>query len=366
MKIENRRECKRAFTLVELLVVIAIIGILISLLLPAVQAAREAARRMQCSNNHKQFLIGLHNYHDTYRSLPAGSCRIEGKLSNGTTSGANFYSLQFVLLPFIEQTSRYDTALSNMVSMPPQSHQATDLAKAHRDPISIFLCPSDGNGAQPGLYSHSNIELPTARANIVISHGDWINHNAVNDTNTASENKTRMLFGHKTWNSMAAATDGTSNTIAISEIVTSDTIGTKKIKGGIVASISNMNTNASACMNIAKDSGGSTFTGTAVSVHRGHIYAFSVISYNGFNTVLPPNAPSCSSSTSSQTYGIYSVSSNHSGGANVGKLDGSVSFVSETIDCGPLTNQGQTSSGKSNFGIWGGMGTPSGGETINL
>ena len=101
----KHRSRTRGFTLVELLVVIAIIGILVSLLLPAVQAAREAARRIQCSNNLKQFGLALHNYHDTFRSLPTGSWPHE------QPAWTTLYSkgCQLVkLLPFMEQQNLFN------------------------------------------------------------------------------------------------------------------------------------------------------------------------------------------------------------------------------------------------------------------
>jgi len=99
----TRSKQRRAFTLVELLVVIAIIGILVALLLPAVQAAREAARRAQCSNNLKQMGLAAHNYHDTFRSFPPGA------ITDGPCCSAKSrVNWAIALLPYMEQTSLYD------------------------------------------------------------------------------------------------------------------------------------------------------------------------------------------------------------------------------------------------------------------
>ncbi len=148
---------RRGFTLVELLVVIAIIGVLVGLLLPAVQAAREAARRMQCSNNLKQIGLALHNYHDTYSALPAGS--------NGTVNGAGtFYghgwTWQASILPQLEQSTLYSAIqgpdgfgneLGSQSSGKPLIVKATVL--------SVFWCPSQpdvsGGSAKNG-YQSSN------------------------------------------------------------------------------------------------------------------------------------------------------------------------------------------------------------------
>lgn len=138
----------RAFTLVELLVVIAIIGILVGLLLPAVQAAREAARRMQCQNNLKQIGLAVHNYHDVYKMFPNAN-------SNSTLEGG---SLFVAILPHVEQSNSY---------------RLYDFTKSNRDPhnrqvvsqqIPFYYCPSDArrrnvpscssdSGRAPGTYA---------------------------------------------------------------------------------------------------------------------------------------------------------------------------------------------------------------------
>ena len=126
---------RSAFTLVELLVVIAIIGILIALLLPAVQAAREAARRMQCSNNLKQIGLGLHNYESTHKVLPYGS---DYPYLNRTTWA-------MFILPYIEQQTHYDLFDFNV----PLVH--ANNAQAVTTPVATYLCPSDPQSSDPIL-----------------------------------------------------------------------------------------------------------------------------------------------------------------------------------------------------------------------
>ncbi len=124
---------RRGFTLVELLVVIAIIGILIALLLPAVQAAREAARRSQCTNNLKQLMLGVHNYHDTFNKMPAGYIMI-GAMAVGVSRQHTSWGIS--ILPYIEQTSLYDQynlALASVQLNPTPVVQTS---------VATFGCPS--------------------------------------------------------------------------------------------------------------------------------------------------------------------------------------------------------------------------------
>jgi prepilin-type N-terminal cleavage/methylation domain-containing protein len=128
----------RGFTLVELLVVIAVIGILIALLLPAVQAAREAARRSQCTNRLKQIGLGLHMYHDTHKTLPPGWMAFDPGTGRAHWFGEPGWGWAARILPFMEQTAAYD----HLVHLDlPITHGANDEARLL--PIPIFRCPSD-------------------------------------------------------------------------------------------------------------------------------------------------------------------------------------------------------------------------------
>jgi prepilin-type N-terminal cleavage/methylation domain-containing protein/prepilin-type processing-associated H-X9-DG protein len=437
---------KKGFTLVELLVVIAIIGMLIALLLPAVQAAREAARRMQCSNHMKQWGLALHNHHDSMNNLPGGM----GQLGYF----APFLSAHIFLLPYMEQTSMWDllsnyaqspSAKAQIGLLPPPFDEAsipdltipmalaletTDEAKVVRDalaqmtPISYLLCPSDGNTREMfNVFDGMKIQ----GSNIMPCSGDAIRYNSLGDLEALmvavgsldgpddpriltigkpdTRSASRGLFLPFSKKNFGNASDGTSNTIAASESCATPTLEpSPEIKGGINWGEDGYAATPAGCLgarnpanrNEVKSPGGWHF--------RAQIFIMGTGS-NRFTTILPPNNPSCNfqddtsgagmtNMNASLQWGIFSPNSNHTGGVNCVYLDGSVRFVSDTIDFTsgggtmpdgtlrtwdrlPDVSYGngftnytvdgfQMPSGQSPYGVWGALGTPSGNESKSL
>ena len=205
---------RHAFTLVELLVVIAIIGVLVGLLLPAVQAAREAARRMQCSNNMRQLGIAVHNYESAHKRLPAGW------ISNGM-SGEPGWGWAAGLLPFAEGSTVY-TQIDSRIAIEDPIH-----AQVRVTVIPTFLCPSDtgqnifeisqGNGhthhpfgtTPLGIDDNSPKLFPIAKSNFVGVFGNFEIEDNPYRGNGIFYGNSRILFRD--------IRDGLSNTLMIGE-----------------------------------------------------------------------------------------------------------------------------------------------------
>ncbi|MBA2113532.1 DUF1559 domain-containing protein [Bremerella alba] len=339
----------RGFTLVELLVVIAIIGILIALLLPAVQQAREAARRMQCTNNLKQMGLALHNYHDTHGALPARKTfkRLSGFIG---------------LLPFIEQKPMYDRIAAGDPSngIPAFGPDALDPWEGYNGFPEMMRCPSDPGGDLTGTN-------PERLVNYAFSKGDDMTETNDGSATTAPlSTKSRGMFSHLQWVPFSHVTDGLSNTLAMSERLrspytnyTSQAQTTDHRRA--MAALSGLRSNPSLAMTVSD--GKYFIAGQGINARfgswgtRGHVH------FVGFNTVLAPNTPNARDGE----YGVFAPSSEHPGGVNGVFGDGSVRFIADTIDTGDTTaTRSHGFSGPSPYGVFGSMGSISGGEVTQF
>jgi prepilin-type N-terminal cleavage/methylation domain-containing protein/prepilin-type processing-associated H-X9-DG protein len=349
---------RRGFTLIELLVVIAIIAILVALLLPAVQQAREAARRAQCKNNMKQLGLALHNYHDVAGVFPfeAGGTGWTGAGTGnwGRLSGA------VVLTPYLDQTAFWNTLSSpytlNGVKYPAMGPEPWDW----NDPlwqfqVPVLRCPSD-------RYSGPSQD-PHGKTNYAFSLGDTVNGNDGGPEWWTPE--PRGMFYYHSKLGVSDCLDGTSNTIAMAERALSQ--GFPSIYGNAAMAISGIGANPTVCLNTAVN----RFykPGTNLQDGIGSNWADGGIQHSAFTTILPPNSPSCVVSTWDSDVGIHSASSRHTGGCMVLMCDGSVHFISENINAGnqqaPSPSEGLGNGsipGPSPYGVWGALGTRAGGE----
>lgn len=356
----------RGFTLIELLVVIAIIAVLIALLLPAVQQAREAARRSQCINNLKQFGLALHNYHDVFGTFPARRGGSNETIANDANRQfANYLRLSaFVpLLPYYDQANLYKE-----ISAPLRSGTFTFRAGGpaawygSASPvyppwgvqIPMLLCPSDN---VPIVGSRN------ARNSYAFSLGDWIQSHNANNT------QGRSIFGCQMCVRMRDVLDGTSNTIAMSERTWGGNLGIINAAGhdqrtATFVSISNLNINPGQCR--ATTTGGRFITGR-IKARFGALWTDGQAERVAFNTVLGPNSPSCvndANANADSNGGILAPSSRHTGGVNVLFTDGAVKFVTDHINTGNLAAREATGNAPSPYGIWGALGSRSGSEPL--
>ncbi len=366
----------------ELLVVIAIIGILIALLLPAVQAAREAARRMQCTNHLKQLGLASHNYHDAYNAFPMGTDSW-GALVDGWRRSKNYSGWVF-LLPFIEQTALYDRFMVEFAKLH-SDHPNTVIniweidATVRGNAVPYLACPSDGRSGQ--------VMNDFGTGSYCMSAGDYCQKVEGYGWGTGNgASFSRGAFQPQMWTKLADMVDGTSNTACASERVVSQE-GTL-IKGGVAQSVSaafpNTNHNAcesegfrpQACLDL-RGNQGSYLSSANVNMDSGKRWSDGQAIFNWVNFILPPNSPSCASGEGHNTPMLTPPTSFHTGGVNVALCDGSVRFVSETISAGNLTgadvaegvdvNNGRCKrSGRSNFGTWGALGSRNGGESVTI
>ncbi|TWT59431.1 DUF1559 domain-containing protein [Rubinisphaera italica] len=324
MHAKQKFRIRDGFTLIELLVVIAIIAILVALLLPAVQQAREAARRSSCKNNLKQIGLALHNYHDVFSTLPMGN------------SSRNGWGISWMpaLLPFVEQSALYDKFDFSLPNVG-YSTQCTNLGTDGRTLINTFLCPSSPlptrvtstcansmRASYVGISGAADDAIITpAQAKVIgANHNQCCGPAGFSDTGIkstggmlvgpdggGSTGEGRVTAGGRS-RRFAEAVDGTSNVIVVAE-----------------------------CSDFAFNSAGSP-----ISIDGSHPHGWMMGTYHDANRRREFNLTTIRYAPNTRTYPLPGVESNHGannplmsahkGGVQVVLLDGHVAFISENID----------------------------------
>ena len=348
-----KRVRKSGFTLIELLVVIAIIAILIALLLPAVQQAREAARRTECKNKLKQLGLALHNYHDTHGTFPGNEVGCVVDVPPSAVNCWEGWSGLAMILPYIDQAPLYNLAnfdhYWDETVAPGQNNRSVT-----RTFIPAFVCPSDPNGG-------GKIDDASGPASYCLSAGP---------ASTWHLPKQHMvgMFSRESSVRGRDVKDGTSNTIMASEVQIGDWGGVNNAN----LYLSYRNSNAGNLLSTGTSSNrkfdtsaanlaaiqayhANCLAGLSSSTHgsndeTGRFWSSGRVHWGPwFNTLMVPNTQgTCDADTSETTMDLKSASSWHEGGVQLLLADGSVRFASENID----------------QATWVGLGSIRGGETL--
>lgn len=335
----NRKQ--NGFTLVELLVVIAIIGVLVGLLLPAVQAAREAARRMSCGNNIRQLGLGILNYESAYKRLPSGASgpcsynpwSVHDADMNVGRMPINRYSVFVSILPMIEQQQLY-TQIQNQRPFFRSTWDMQGNFTPWRTQVASFRCPSDPGKMNPD----ANWDIDgAARVNYAACYGDTV----VNVSNAWHPAANRGAFQGRYARRLAEITDGAAYTILLGEIGTSPSsnlgAGQGKLRiqgtrwqaagdGNLTTPIGCRNARLGDRYNPAVAANGDLWHSQGLRWHDGDYNHASI------QTILPPNSASCNRSL--WDWGISSASSYHGPGAHVVFADNNVRFIPNSVDAG--------------------------------
>lgn len=321
---------RSGFTLIELLVVIAIIAILVALLLPAVQQAREAARRSSCKNNLKQIGLALHNYHDINSCLPIG-CLFKDRGAGGP-SAANRSTWLARILPQLEQNALYD----RMDFDYDYNNGSYDSNNVKTEEVATFRCPSDpGNRGKTGKSGYAPTSYVACIGDSLrlygdggttanSSHGTYIQGNGTWARAVLNNGNEEGVFATNSHCRFRDITDGTSNTMAVSECLVGSDV--KKLSAGDASS-----------SNCVADAG-------ALEPDRGYSWMFGTCSTWPYTTTRTPN----SREVDCERFAVYvnvSAASQHKGGVQVVLADGAVRFVSENINLQTWRNLGQRNDG---------------------
>ena len=340
-----KRLRSRGFTLIELLVVIAIIAVLIALLLPAVQQAREAARRTQCKNNLKQIGLALHNYHDTFTVFPFG----KGPSYPGAAPYAR-WSQNALILPYIDQAPLYTSinfsappetpGMGGVINFMPAYVSPTGTnSAACRTVISMFFCPSDGSAS--GDWAGQN--------NYAANQGGWLcdrSDQPGSATDSSPGEVQSGVFYYLSQCRMRDMTDGTSTTCFFSEKIRGR--GTPDPKSDLFVIPHQVTRDATyqACQAI------NPATATPLTSKWGYSWVMGENCCTLYHHVAVPNSKSCAGTgfpgTMTNMAMQVSANSRHTGGVHSLTGDGAVHFVSENVD----------------LNVWRALGTRAGSETV--
>jgi len=377
-----RQRRRGGFTLIELLVVIAIIAVLISLLLPAVQSAREAARRAQCVNNLKQIGLAMHNYHTAIGAFPLGSSIAPQLNSPGIAQSIwSAWSAQALMLGYLEQGPLYNACNFSWAVLDASNFSGSANVAGASDcnqtvlftNLTMFMCPSDPNVGQKQNNNSYAASYGATTSNLY----NWTGPPSANMTMGESAADSTGLFTIGKSYGLQSITDGSSNTVAYAEALVGDGNGSEfagnttnpsRYRGNYVTgpvsdtsgkALLNASTNPTAVF-ATLDACNAKFKTTLDSIQddRGFRWSMGTTGWSMFNTIQVPN-DSKYANGGCRAGGVpgqfpndgmsYGASSAHPGGANVLFGDGSVKFVKSTIS----------------YPTWWALGTKDGGEVIS-